>query len=71
MVRSHTPLSQRVESQIRRATSDRIRHLSVQEDRGRVLIRGQAPTYHAKQLALHGVLELLPGDRIRTEITVH
>ncbi len=70
MVRFNSPLSQRVESQIRRTTSDRIRHLTVEEIQGRVHIRGRAPTQHAKQLALHGALELLPGDRLHTEIAV-
>ena len=45
-------------------------NLVVCEDNGRILIRGQAPTYHAKQLALYGALQLLSGDRLHTEITV-
>ncbi len=70
MVQHDASLLAQVESQIRLTTHDRIRHLSVEEVQGRVVICGRAPTYHAKQLALHGVLELLPGDRFRTEITV-
>jgi hypothetical protein len=63
-------LSQLVESRIRQSTHDRIRDLKVEEVQGLVVVRGTAPSYHAKQLALHGALELLPGQRISTEITV-
>jgi hypothetical protein len=63
-------LSQLVESRIRQSTHDRIRDLKVEEVQGLVIVRGNAPSYHAKQLALHGALELLPGQRISTEITV-
>ena len=31
---------------------------------------GQVPSYHTKQLALHGALELLSGDRFCSHITV-
>jgi hypothetical protein len=70
MVWPSQSLVDQVESQVHRTTHHQIRDLVVQEDRGQILIRGRVPTYHAKQLALHGALELLPGDRIRTDITV-
>src|SRR4051812_31515831 len=70
MVSHDASLLEQVESHVRRTTNDRIRHLTVEEDHGRVVISGRVPTYHAKQLALHGALELLPGECIRTEITV-
>ena len=60
----------RVETRVRQATYDRIRHLKVEADRDRVIIRGQAPTYYDKQLALHGALGVLPGDRFDTAIRV-
>jgi hypothetical protein len=63
-------LSQLVESRIRQSTHDRIRDLKVIEVQGRLVVRGTAPSHHAKQLALHGALELMPGDSFRTEITV-
>ena len=63
-------LTEQVETRVRQATHDRIRGLSVEEVRGRVVIRGSSATYHTKQLALHGALEVLAGDRLSAEITV-
>jgi hypothetical protein len=63
-------LIEQVESRVRQTTHDRIRDLTVREERGRILVRGQAPTQYAKQLALFGALQLLTCDRLRTEITV-
>jgi hypothetical protein len=42
----------------------------VEESRGRIVIRGRVPTYYAKQLVLHGALELLPAGRVQADITV-
>lgn len=64
------PLTEAVATRVHRATHGRIRDLNVREEHGRILVRGQAPSQHAKQLALHAALELLPGDRLRAEITV-
>jgi hypothetical protein len=63
-------LTEEVEMRVRQATQGRIRELSVREDHGRILIRGQAPSQHVKQLALHGALESLSIDSLRAEITV-
>ena len=63
-------LTERVESSIRKSTHDRIRDLTVEEVQGRVVVRGTAPSYHAKQLALQGAMEMVTGQRISTEITV-
>jgi hypothetical protein len=63
-------LTTQVEARVRQETSGRIRDLTVREDHGRILIRGRTPTHHAKQLALHGALQLLSGDRLRAEISV-
>lgn len=63
-------LSQQVESRIQKSTHGRIRDLHVEEIQGQVYVRGNAPSYHTKQLALHGALELLSGDRFCPEITV-
>jgi hypothetical protein len=63
-------LAEQVETRVRQTTHGRIRDLAVREDHGRILIRGQAQTQHAKQLALYGALELLSGDRLLAEITV-
>jgi hypothetical protein len=63
-------LTEEVETRVRQSTHGRIRDLTVREDHGCILIRGQAPSQHVKQLALHGALESLPMDGLRAEITV-
>jgi hypothetical protein len=63
-------LTRQVETLVRQATHDRIRDLSVEEVGGRVVIKGKSATYHTKQMALEGALELLAGDRVSAEITV-
>jgi hypothetical protein len=69
--RAATPtLAEQVESRVRQATHGRIRNLEVKEVGGRVELKGRAPSHYAKQLALHGALELVPGDRFSAEITV-
>jgi hypothetical protein len=63
-------LTEQVESRVRQTTHGRIRDLIVREMHGCIVIRGQASTHHAKQLALHGALQLLLDDHCRDEITV-
>jgi hypothetical protein len=63
-------LSEQVEAWVRRTTQGRIRNLTVREADGRIWIRGLAPSHHVRQLALHGALQVLPGDRLRDEIRV-
>jgi hypothetical protein len=63
-------LTEQVATRVRQTTHGRIRDLTICEDHGRILVRGQAPTQHAKQLALHAALQLLSGDRLHAEITV-
>jgi hypothetical protein len=67
---SKLTLAQLVESRVRESTHGRIRNLEVEEVQGRVVVRGQVPSHHTKQLALHGALEVLPGDRFSSNITV-
>jgi hypothetical protein len=63
-------LAQRVETRVRQSAHGRIRNLLVEEVQGQVIVSGQAPTRHAKQLALQGALELISGDRFAERITV-
>jgi hypothetical protein len=63
-------LAQQVESNVRQFTHGRIRNLVVEEVQGQVIVSGQVPSWHAKQLALHGALELLSGDCFAEKITV-
>ena len=57
-------LIEQVEERVRQATHGCIRHLVVKEERGRILVQGQAPTQYAKQLALCGALQFVSGDRL-------
>ena len=63
-------LIDRVETRVRESTHGRIRNLSVEEVGGQVVVRGQVPSHHTRQLALHGALELLSGNRFSALITV-
>jgi hypothetical protein len=63
-------LAKRVETQVRRLTHGRIRNLVVEEVQGQVIVSGQAPSRHAKQLAMQGALELLSGEMFAERITV-
>jgi hypothetical protein len=63
-------LAMRVETKVRQFTHGRIRNLVVQEVQGQVIVSGQAPSRHAKQLALHGALELLSSDCFAEKITI-
>ncbi len=63
-------LMQLVESRVLKLTHGRIRDLEVREIQGMVVVRGNAPSHHTKQLALQGALELLSGEQMSAEITV-
>jgi hypothetical protein len=63
-------LIQQIETRVRESTHGRIRNLTVEEVKGHLVVRGQVPSHHTRQLALHGALELLSGDRFSAMITV-
>jgi hypothetical protein len=67
---SKPSLIQQIETRVRESTHGRIRNLTVEEIKGHVVVRGQVPSHHTRQLALHGALELLSGDRFSAMITV-
>lgn len=64
LLRSSDPFERaaRIRSQIMRKTSGRVRQLSVETASDRIVVRGLAPSYYVKQLALHAVLEALAGS---------
>jgi hypothetical protein len=51
-------------------TGRRVRNLNIELSPERVVLRGQAETFHVKQLAQHGVRELLPEVRLENAIIV-
>jgi hypothetical protein len=59
-----------VERRVRWRTGRRIRNLRIDVEPERVILRGQTSTYHVKQLAQHGVLEILPQIRLDNTIEV-
>ncbi len=63
-------LVEQVETRVRELTHGRIRNLSVEEIQGHVVVKGEVSSHHTRQLALHGALELLSGDRFSAMITV-
>jgi hypothetical protein len=67
---SKPSLIQQIETRVRESTHGRIRNLTVEEIQGHVVVRGQVPSHHTRQLALHGALQLLSGDRFSAMITV-
>lgn len=67
---SSTSLAQLVANRIIESTHGRIRDLTVEEIQGRMVVCGQAPSHHSRQLALQGALELLSGERFSAQITV-
>ena len=70
MLTTERSLAEQIEAQVLKSTHGRIRNLMVEDVRGHVFVRGQVPSHHTRQLALHGALELLSGDRFSAIITV-
>jgi hypothetical protein len=71
MVISSVPhLQQELERQVSLRTGRRVRNLTVELEPERIVLRGQATTFHVKQLAQHGVLDMLPHVRLENGIVV-
>jgi hypothetical protein len=51
-------------------TGRRVQNLVVDFEEGGVILRGLAKSFHVKQLAQHGVQELLPDTRLDNAIVV-
>jgi hypothetical protein len=63
-------LQTELKHRIDRRTGGRVRDLAVEMDAERVVLHGRAPNYYVKQLAQHGVLELLPQIGLSNVIIV-
>ena len=70
VVSSFSQLRQDLEQQISLRTGRRVRNLAVELEPERVVLRGLTNTYHVKQLAQHGVREMLPDVRLDNVIVV-
>jgi hypothetical protein len=64
------PLQGELERRVQTRTSRRVRNLVVQLTAERVVLRGQASSYYVKQLAFHGIRELLPRICVDNGIAV-
>jgi hypothetical protein len=71
MVSEQPPLEQQLESRILARTGKRVRNLEIHFTSDEVTLRGETSTYHVKQLAQHGVREILPTIRLHNRINVH
>ena len=65
-----TQLQQDLVRQISLRTGRRVRDLAVELSPNCVVLRGLTSTYHVKQLAQHGVRDLLPDVKLENGIVV-
>lgn len=59
-----------LENRVMAATGRRIRNLDIKVSPDGVVLEGQTQTYYVKQLAQHGVREVLPNVRLDNAIQV-
>ncbi len=55
---------------IRTRTGRQLRNLTIELHAEKVILRGQSPTWYAKQLAQHAVREVLPAAALVNAIVV-
>ncbi|HYT94231.1 MAG TPA: hypothetical protein VEL76_36280 [Gemmataceae bacterium] len=65
-----TLLRQELESRVQLRTGRRVRNLAIDVSPERILLQGQATSYHVKQLAQHGVQEYVPDAQLENAIVV-
>ena len=67
----HYPqLQHELEAHVLARTGRRVRDLSIELYSERVILRGHTSTYYVKQLAQHGVRDVLPHVRLENAIVV-
>ena len=65
------PLSQaELEHQVQARTGRRVRDLAVELNQERIILRGHVSSYYVKQLAQHGIHDLLPQITVTNAIVV-
>jgi hypothetical protein len=60
-----------LEARVLARTGRRVRELSVEVFDERIVLRGKAESFHVKQLAQHGVWDLLPAAKLNNQIEVY
>jgi hypothetical protein len=63
-------LREKLEIRIKALTGQRLRNLDIDLSTEGVILKGNTQTYYVKQLAQHGVRELLPHVRLENAIQV-
>src|SRR5829696_7055945 len=63
-------LRQELETRIRARTGSRLRKLDIELSPERVVLHGETATFHVKQLAQHGIREVLPDVTLQNDIVV-
>jgi hypothetical protein len=63
-------LREELESRIKALTGGRLRNLDINVSPTGVVLKGQAQTFYVKQLAQHGVREMLPTVHLDNAIQV-
>ena len=64
------PSREELERQVAPRTGRRVRNLAIELSSERIVLRGHADTYYIKQLAQHGVRDVLPQVRLDNDIIV-
>ena len=59
-----------LERLIRERTHHRVKDLRLECDEGRFVLNGSVESYHLKQLAQHGILDVMPKARVVNALTV-
>lgn len=70
MVFDFPRLRDELENRVRARTGRRLRDFDVELSPQGIVLHGLAPTFYVKQLAQHGVRELLPDVRLLNHIVV-
>jgi len=64
------PQEEHLEALVQRRLAGRVRDFRIRVRHDGVVLEGRAPTYHAKQIAQHAVMELVGMTIVANEIEV-
>jgi hypothetical protein len=70
MLPNFPQLKKKLENHVLARTGRQVRNLNIQLQPERVILQGQAATFYIKQLAQHGVRDVLPNVRLENAIEV-
>lgn len=70
MTQNLPQLQHELEYRVQARTGRRVRNLAIELRPERVVLRGRASTYYVKQLAQHGIRDVLPHVYLENAITV-